>query len=347
MQKIKQYLAYVLIDPNTNIPRYIGITTQSLEKRLQGHLRDVISRPNLNKHKTNWFNSLNKIGLTPKIQLVKECSCLEELKQFEVDYIKQYKEKYKLINQTIGGDMPGFNIHSRETILAKTTTRPIVQYNILGEKIAEYEMTEDVKRTLDLKDKSCSHITQCCRGIRNTAYGYIWRYKEDPLGDISHIDPYSLELNYLIQCDLNGKELNQFETAKEAVKTVGLKSACNISSVLKGQQKTLKGFLWKVKPKYIYYDSQLLMKVYSRKIKNINKQHNKYLIQCFDLEDNFIAEFKSFLEASEKIYKNTHYRKQVADCCLGIKEYWKGYKWKKVSINPSNSENELNESTQS
>lgn len=53
-------------------------------------------------------------------------------------------------------------------------------------------------RAMELREKACSHITQCCKGTRKYAYGYIWRYKGDPLGDISNINPRSLDLNYLV-----------------------------------------------------------------------------------------------------------------------------------------------------
>lgn len=62
MEKKKNYLAYVLVDPNTNIPRYVGITTRSLSKRFAGHMRDIYNRPNLNPHKTNWFKKLLQGG---------------------------------------------------------------------------------------------------------------------------------------------------------------------------------------------------------------------------------------------------------------------------------------------
>lgn len=70
----------MLIDPITNIPRYVGITTRSLEIRFLGHMNDVRKRPDLNPHKTNWFNKLLYLGKITKIKLIKQCQSLEELK---------------------------------------------------------------------------------------------------------------------------------------------------------------------------------------------------------------------------------------------------------------------------
>lgn len=81
------------------------------------------------------------------------------MKQFEIAYIKKYKIKYKLINQTEGGDHLGFRAYSRESILKRKATKAVVQYNVLGEKVAEYEIMEDIAREFHLKEKACSHIT--------------------------------------------------------------------------------------------------------------------------------------------------------------------------------------------
>lgn len=342
MEKEKNYLAYVLVDPNTNIPRYVGITTRTLSQRFAGHLRDVYNRPTLNPHKTNWFKSLLKGGKLPRIELVKECSSLEELKQFEIDYIKEHKEEYNLINMTPGGDWVGEHAHDRDVILKRSTTRAVVQYNILGEKIAEYEVMEDIGKELYLKEKACTHITQCCKGTRKYAYGYVWRYKGDPLGDLSNINPRSLDLNYLVQYNKNGERIAEFETAKDAAQAVDLKSPSNLSSVIRGNQKTFGGYIWHIEPKYVYFNQELFDKVYSNTDREQCKINTKYIIQGYDLNGNLVGEYRSISEAAEKIYQKESARNHISKCCNGIEEQYKGYKWKKVSLNPSNSEDELN-----
>ena len=64
-----------------------------------------------------------------------------------------------------------YRAHSRESILKRKGIRSVVQYNIFGEKLHEYEMTEDAARALHLK--SASKITACCRHERKHAHGYI------------------------------------------------------------------------------------------------------------------------------------------------------------------------------
>lgn len=247
-----------------------------------------------------------------------------------MDYIAKYKEEYKLINQTIGGDHPGFRLHSRESILKRSTTRAITQYNILGEKIAEYEITEDIRRALNLRDKGCSHITQCCKGTRRHAYGYIWRYKEDSLGDISDLNPKSLFFNKLVQYDLENNRIAEYDSYKDASLAIGDNSkGGNIISVIKGLQKTCKGFTFKLEPIYVYFDQELFDKVY-----NSNIKHNKALtkakgiaVKQYDKNNNLINTYSSYSDAATQL-GNYNWRGKIKECCDGKRKEWKGYIWK-------------------
>ena len=301
--KEKIYQAYVLIDPITNIPRYIGITTRTLGQRFSGHLNDVKNRPDLNKHKTNWFRKLISQNEMPIIKQIAVFDNMDDLKQFEINYIAKYKDEYKLINQTVGGDHLGFLSHSRESILKRKGTRAVVQYNVLGEKIAEYEIMEDIIRILGLKEKACSHITQCCKGIINHAYGYIWRYKGEPLGDISNINPKSLFFNTLIQYDLQGNRIAEFDSYLEASKAIGDRSkGGNIASVISGEQKSCKGYIFKLEPKFIYYDHDLFKRIYDNYIHHNTNQSKVSGKEVNQIKDGkIIATYKSFSEAAKNL----------------------------------------------
>ena len=51
--------------------------------------------------------------------------------------------------------------------------KPILQYDLDGNFIREWECASDVGREVQ------SHICACAKGKLSTAYGYIWKYKED------------------------------------------------------------------------------------------------------------------------------------------------------------------------
>ena len=347
MEFTKKFKAYVLIDPYTNVPRYVGITTQSIQKRFAQHLNDVYNRPTLNPHKTNWFKKLMSGGKMPIIQQIAEFDNAVEMKEFEINYINTYKEKYDLMNLTKGGDGTWGHEVTREMILKTSWPKPIVQYNVLGEKIAEFEMTEDAAREYGYRNKACSHITQCCKGTRHSAYGYIWRYKGDPLGDISHINPKGLEFNKLVQYDLNGNRIGEYDSYIKAAIAIGDKSkGGNISSVVAGDQISCKGYYFQVEPTYIYFNQTLFDNAY-RKHKNAKRQitNNGTTIDKLDLNGNYLETYNSITEASEKTYGTRNSRKKIKECLEG-RDSFKGYKWR-LSLNATNSENELTESTPS
>ncbi len=50
------------------------------------------------------------------------------------------------------------------------------QYSLDGTFIAQYDYMEKAKEAVGVKKST--HISQCCAGKRNKAYGYVWRYAE-------------------------------------------------------------------------------------------------------------------------------------------------------------------------
>lgn len=54
----------------------------------------------------------------------------------------------------------------------------ILKYNLNGELIGTYEGTRDASKSVK-KENGSSSIAKCCRGEQKTAYGYIWKYKQD------------------------------------------------------------------------------------------------------------------------------------------------------------------------
>lgn len=318
---------YVLKDPTTEEIRYVGITIRSLQERLSGHMSDIKSRPELNPHKTNWINKLLSEGKLPEISLVAEYDTIEEAKSAEIEYISKYKEEYKLINYTIGGDHPGERAHSRETILKKKNTRKVDQYNVFGELLRTFDITEDAARFLNIN--SASKITACCKGDRHHAHGYIWRYHGEPLGDISNIDVYSLCFNYLVQYSLEGKFIKLFTSYIEASKEVGDGSkGGNIASACKGIQRQCKGFLWRLEPKFEYLDESKLDTYVEKDVKIKEKKPTKGIgINKCDLEGNLLSTYISISEASRDTFGNPHRRNQILKCCNGEAQEYSGYKW--------------------
>lgn len=59
----------------------------------------------------------------------------------------------------------------------EVTCKPVLQYSLTGELIAEYFSQSEAARAVGVK--SSWHIGDCCKGNVKTVKGYIWRYKYD------------------------------------------------------------------------------------------------------------------------------------------------------------------------
>lgn len=64
------------------------------------------------------------------------------------------------------------NAESKRGILNHKSKR-VFQYSLDGEFIKEWGCVMEVERTLGFNH---SHISQCCTGKRDLAYGYLWQY---------------------------------------------------------------------------------------------------------------------------------------------------------------------------
>lgn len=55
--------------------------------------------------------------------------------------------------------------------------RQIIQSDLNDNVVGEFDSIMDAVRFLNIKNGS--HIVQCCKGERNKAYNYKWKYKEE------------------------------------------------------------------------------------------------------------------------------------------------------------------------
>lgn len=153
-----EHKIYFLTDPITHEVRYVGKTTKHLNKRLfNGHLKDRAKT-----HKTNWINSLKKLGLIPEINLIKICKN-EDLCNFsEKFYIKLFgradKNEGKLVNSTDGGEGTPGKILTQETKnkignsnLGKNVGRKASEAEIERRKLAYKNIPDKVKKQISKK----------------------------------------------------------------------------------------------------------------------------------------------------------------------------------------------------
>ena len=160
---------YVLKDPRTDIVRYVGATTQTLNRRLVGHVWDA---KNLSgTRKINWIKQLLELRLKPQIELLEETEDWIVREKYWVSY---YKQRTELVNSTSGGE--GVFKKDKNSIKRSSEAKytPIIQFSLAGEVIQEWPCIKDATIALGLARNS---IKNNLRGRSASCGGFIWKYK--------------------------------------------------------------------------------------------------------------------------------------------------------------------------
>ena len=90
----------------------------------------------------------------------------------------QTGEKNHMFGMT-GEKHPNFGKHhseeSKNKIRENTPSKPVIQYSMNGELIAEFPSVREASRQIGCH---CQSICACCKGKYKSSCGYIWKYKE-------------------------------------------------------------------------------------------------------------------------------------------------------------------------
>jgi hypothetical protein len=75
--------------------------------------------------------------------------------------------------------------------VSKANSRKVYQYNFQGQLISEFPSAVEAERYINNKPNENwknlkNNIDACCRLAQKSAYGYIWKYKEDTLNLKEH-----------------------------------------------------------------------------------------------------------------------------------------------------------------
>jgi hypothetical protein len=133
-------------------------------------------------------------------------------------------------------------------------------------------------------------------------------------GQINNYELISLSLKNIpsyrkmtiLQYDINGNLIKEWESARKAMKELNI---THITDCARGERKTAGDFIWKYKNP----EERIKHRIYKKRKSSDVK--NKRKILQYDLKGNFVREFNSILEASEilKIH-----RACIGNCCGGI-----------------------------
>lgn len=149
------YAVYVLIDPRDAVVRYVGITDQTINRRLDQHLK----RTDGNNEKSEWIDELMAVGMKPKIKAIEEGLTLQEANERESYWIQHYLAGNSPITNRAKTPSPPYrpdsayllrsNHRARNTTPSVTSTRHALPYHMTEHDEVQDEwitMSEAAKR---------------------------------------------------------------------------------------------------------------------------------------------------------------------------------------------------------
>lgn len=222
---------------------------------------------------------------------------LDERERFWISHYNSYLNGY---NMTPGG---------KTTIAAYTErARPVEQYDLFGNHIYTFASIAEARKSTGI-----GHIDQCCRGERQTAGGYQWKYVSPKTNEVNKVSSNAIpQIRTIVQYTMDGKEIKKYSTVAEAAKEVNV-SPSLISKVLAKKGISAAGFRWG-------YDGENIEIVepkagVKRKVAQLSKDTQE-----------IIAVYESLSEATKAFNKKSV--STISDAAKGKTKTAYGYCWK-------------------
>jgi group I intron endonuclease len=226
---------YKITNPKDKI--YIG-QSKVMEDRFKQY-----NNPSSSRVGRKLLNSLNKYGIeNHNIDILEECK-FEELNEREIHYIRLYNSVEEGLNIDSGGKNYKRSKETKTKIsqnrLGKNT-KPILQYDLNNNFIKLWNSITSAEKVHGTGIKSCL--------VKKTqsAGGFIWRYKNDPLPSNYKFERWKNNKKKVIQMDLDGNFIKEWESLMSIQRELGFNNA-NISMCCLGQIKTGYGYKWEYK----------------------------------------------------------------------------------------------------
>lgn len=194
------------------------------------------------------YNSIKKYGWeNHRFEIIEECS-IENLDKRENHWGIYYNTLEEGLNLRLGKGR-GTCSNKVKTKIGKSNSKPkpknfnqklkkpILQFNLEGKLIKKYSSLTEATGILDFR------IHEALRGVCKTAGGFIFIYEEEWNGKPPNISPDGHNIP-IIQLDLEGNYIKEWESTSKAHKELNLTSILNC---LKGRTKTAGGYKWKYK----------------------------------------------------------------------------------------------------
>lgn len=209
---------------------------------------------------------------------------------------------------------PLANMKTRRPLSENGRARPVAQYSLNGEFIKEWGTLKEA--ALSFEEYSYNFrincISSCANGLRSSAFGYCWKF-ESKKGILNN--PFNIhhpKSKKVYQYDLDGNFLKAWENVRIAATSIdvdedNLSECCRLNG---SARKACGGFMWR------YY--------LKNAIPPYEKDIDTIAVLQYDIQGNFIAEYKS-LEEAQKITGAA--RQDIYKVNKGKRKTAGGYKW--------------------
>jgi hypothetical protein len=168
-------------------------------------------------------------------------------------------------------------------------------------------------------NKNTGHISSACKGKRESAYGYQWKYRNEFKKDLPGISiENALKKHHskeIAQFDLEGNFIRVFKSASEAAR-IENDSQSNISSVALGKR----NYSGKYQYAYLKNGQIPILKPII-----ISENKPKKVLQIDNSTNKIISEFESVGLAAKAVKGS---QSNISACLNGRKKSAYGYKWK-------------------
>jgi len=232
------YYVYVLTDPRTSIPFYVGKGTKFRYKAHESEART--GNDSINKAKCDFIREIWESGHNIQYDLI---ACQDEDDAFSVE-----QELILKHGKRIDGGLL-FNIQNggKDTRKPKTSHKQVLVYDTNG--ILQHTFASAVKAAqfFECDSSVVSKRARECRPFRDV---WVLSYKEITVDEIQEAQTSHRKAKRAVnQCSLDGTLLVTHSSTYEAARSVGLREDtiyCTIRDHLAGKRKSpaARGFLW-------------------------------------------------------------------------------------------------------
>jgi hypothetical protein len=232
------YYVYVLIDPCTNLPFYVG---KGKNNRVITHYWN--QSESINPHKVRKIKKLKKQGFKPKWEIVFESADEKEVYNKEKELIAKWgrlhiDKKGILTNISPGGKNPYSNTKDNPNL------RAVDQYDMFGNYIQTFSSNKEAAQWCGGKN-SATNISVCCTKSSKTArsaHGFLWAHHGTAL-DLDWCVGQSRR-NIVYQWTLLGEFVGKHARLTDAALSIGPKASTSSIRVAIKTKRSAYNFQW-------------------------------------------------------------------------------------------------------